>query len=170
MATYEVSRLLIIDLKRFISVFIREIYTFNMKQKHRRNTVHGHGPKNSTRTHYNLARTQYDLRADLVNQTKNTVGTKAQRIRHERTQLKSRGNSKWNGSKTISSVTLMHNYSSLLFVYVLVLTVLYSDFLWSACIFQSILQVICQWQWFSDVIWTFGSGPNLKTSGGKVFW
>ena len=42
-------------------------------------------------------------------------------------------------------------------------------FLWSACIFQSILQVICQWQWLSDMIWAFGSGPNLKTLGGKVF-
>jgi len=37
------GRLLIIDLKRFISVFIRETYTFNVKQKYRRNTVHGHG-------------------------------------------------------------------------------------------------------------------------------
>ena len=114
MSTSKVSRLLIIDLKRSISVFIREIYTFNVKQKHRRNTVHGHGPKNYTRTYYNLARTQYDLRADSVNETKNTVGTKAQRIQHKRTQLKSRGNSKWNESKTISSVTLTHNYSSLL--------------------------------------------------------
>ena len=34
MATSKVSRLLIIDLMRFISVFIREIYTFNVKQKH----------------------------------------------------------------------------------------------------------------------------------------
>jgi len=39
MATSKVSHLLIIDLKRFISVFIREIYTFNVKQKHRINTV-----------------------------------------------------------------------------------------------------------------------------------
>jgi len=37
------GHLLIIDLKRLISVFIREIYTINMKQKHRSNTVHGHG-------------------------------------------------------------------------------------------------------------------------------
>jgi len=43
------------------------------------------GPKNLARTHFNLARTQYELRADSVNKTKNTVGTKAQRIRHERT-------------------------------------------------------------------------------------
>ena len=44
-----------------------------------------HGPKNSARADFNLARTQYYLHADLVNKTKNTVGTEAQRIRHERT-------------------------------------------------------------------------------------
>jgi len=39
MATSKVSRLLITDLKRIISVFIREIYTFNVKEKHRRNSA-----------------------------------------------------------------------------------------------------------------------------------
>jgi len=90
-----VNCLLIIDLKRFISVFIREIYTFNVKQKsQKKHSAAVHGPKNYARTHYNFTRKQYSLRADSVNKTKNTVGTKAQCIRHERTQLKSLENSK----------------------------------------------------------------------------
>jgi len=86
MATSKISRLLIIDLSgSFLYSFAKYIrITWNINTEE---TLHGHGPNNSTRTHFNLARTQYDLRADSVNKTKNTVGTKAQRIRHERTQL-----------------------------------------------------------------------------------
>jgi len=69
------------------------------------------GPKNLARTHFNLARTQYELRADSVNKTKNAFGTNA-RIRA--TEVARQFEMKW----TISIVTLTHNYSSLLFVYV----------------------------------------------------
>ena len=123
MATSKVSRLLIIDLKQIISVFIREIYTFNVKQWNRNTeeTVHGHGPKNAWSKKFSTNAFQFGT--NTVRTARGLCKQNQKHSRHESTthsarthafaQLKSRGNSKWNGPSPLWHwrITILRCYS-----------------------------------------------------------